>query len=86
MNVSHNESSGPTHPPAPPADPPRRNANDDFRLETYRGEDGDWYHRIISVHNGNVVLDEGYRNRSHLVDLLQRIMPELEIHEGQAPE
>jgi hypothetical protein len=72
-----------TFPASPPIDPPRPNWNDDFRLEIFPGADGDWYHRIVSVHNGNVVLDEGYRNKGDLVDLLQRAFPA--VHEVAGP-
>jgi hypothetical protein len=76
MNMAHH-----TNPPAPPTEPPRPNWNDDFRLQVFQGADGDWYHRIVSVHNGNTVLDEGYRNKGDLVKLLGRAFPEATIHE-----
>lgn len=78
MNMAHH-----TNPPAPPTEPPRPNWNDDFRLEIFKGTEGDWYHRIVSVHNGNVILDEGYRNKGDLVELLERAFPEATIHEAE---
>lgn len=74
-----------TFPPSPPADPPRKNFNDDFRLEIFEGVDGQWYKRLVSVHNGNTVLDEGYHNKGDLVDLLERAFPEATIHEVADP-
>ena len=73
--------------PSPPAEPVRDDPNDDFRLSIYPGENGDWYHRLVSKHNGQNVLREGYRNKAHLIQLLQRVMPGLYIHEdGASPE
>lgn len=74
-----------TFPASPPFDPPRVNANDDFRLSIYQGENDEWYHRLVSKHNGQNVLREGYKNKAHLVRMLSRVMPELEIHEDKGP-
>ena len=84
MIMRNHEANGATLPSSLPADPLRKNPNDDFRLSIYRGTNGDWYHRLVSVHNGQNVLREGYRNKQHLVDLLERVMPGLEIHEESA--
>jgi len=85
VNMRHNSSDAPdpraSLPSAPSTEAPQKNFNDDFRLEIYPGKDGDWYHRLVSVHNGNVILDEGYRNKQDLVDLLERAFPEATIHE-----
>lgn len=50
--------------------------NDRFEIETYRGQDGDWYFRIKSRHNHEVVaVGEGYRRHIDMRGTLGRLFP-----------
>lgn len=69
-----------THPPSPPADPPRKNWNAHYRVETYRGEDLDHRFRVVASSNGEIVASgEGYARQIDMLATLRRLFPEAEV-------
>jgi uncharacterized protein YegP (UPF0339 family) len=54
--------------------------------ELYRGENGDWYSRVISA-NGNTIFDgsEGYRNREDCAEMVRTRFGPIPIEYTEAP-